>query len=68
MGHRRSSRSDDDTSKFRRFGFTLVVDPDYVLALYGSTHTHTIPYRLGGSWLAQGGTRRRTSRRTPYHS
>ena len=34
MGHRLSSRSDDDISKFRRFGVTLVVDPDYVLALY----------------------------------
>ena len=38
MGHRLSSRSDDDTSKFRRFGYMLVADPDYVLALY--------PYRI----------------------
>ena len=27
-------RSGDDTSKFRRFGYMLVADPDYVLALY----------------------------------
>ena len=40
MGHCFSSRSDDDTSKYRRFGIMLVADPDYVLALYPY---HTIP-------------------------
>ena len=45
MGHCFSSRSDDDTSKYRRFGIMLVADPDYVLALYPY---HTIPYRLTG--------------------
>jgi len=41
LGHCFSSRSDDDTSKYRRFGIMLVADPDYVLALYPHTHTHT---------------------------
>ena len=44
MGHRLSSRNDDDTSKFRRFGYMLVADPDYVLALY-PYHT-VIPYHV----------------------
>ena len=46
MGHHHSSRSGDDTSKLRRFGYMLVADPDYVLALYPYPY-HTIPQQLG---------------------
>ncbi len=47
LGHCFSSRSDDDTSKYRRFGIMLVADPDYVLALYPYPyHTHEAACRL----------------------
>ena len=38
-----SPRSDDDTSKLRRFGYMLVADPDDVLALY----PYPYPYPYG---------------------
>ena len=39
----------DDTSKFRRFGYMLVADPDYVLARHPYTHTHS-----GGRGMSAG--------------
>ena len=49
LGHCFSSRSDDDTSKYRRFGIMLVADPDYVLALYPYPyHTIRATYQSAG--------------------
>ena len=49
MGHRYSLRSGDDTSKFRRFGYMLVADPDYVLALYPYPYHTPIPVPAGAA-------------------